>query len=168
MIIYKIFREIILNKPCFVVTSLCAGLRARSVVSGSWDCTVKIWTISPLNEVSDVTLRGHEAAVWSVCTTKEEKFVSAAADKNIDYTPCDIETLYVYNPAKYIVISHSRNESYSFIARPEMADIEAVINEQIYQVDDALLTRPGPRSFIGLVQLAKTIHPEETKCLEKK
>ena len=94
--------------------------------------------------------------------------VNAAADKNVDYTPCDIETLYAYNPAKYIVISHSRNESYSFIARPEMADIEAVKNEQIYQVDDALLTRPGPRSFIGLVQLAKILHPEETKCLEKK
>ena len=94
--------------------------------------------------------------------------INAAADKNVDYTPCDIETLYAYNPATYIVISHSRDETHLLIARPELADIEAVKNKQVYQIDDALLTRPGPRSFSGLVQLAEILHPDGMKCWEKK
>jgi len=85
---------------------------------------------------------------------------NVAANKNVDYTPCDIETLYAYNPEVYIVLSHSRDDIRSFITRPELTNIAAVKNKQVFQIDDDLLARPGPRSFTGLLKLAETLHPE--------
>ena len=93
--------------------------------------------------------------------------VNAAADKNVDYTPCDIETIYAYNPEVYVVISHSRSDTRSVIIRPELADMEAVKNNQVFHIVDDLLARPGPRSFSGLVKLAEILHPEEMKREEK-
>lgn len=92
--------------------------------------------------------------------------INVAADKNVDYMTCDIETLYAYNPDVYIVISHSRNDTRSFINKPELADIKAVKNKQVYQVMDDILARPGPRSFIGLVKLAEILQPDAMKYLE--
>lgn len=86
--------------------------------------------------------------------------INVAADKKMDYVPCDIETLYAYNPGVYVVLSHSRNDIRSFITRPELAYIEAVKNKQVFQIDDDLLARPGPRSFTGLLKLAEILHPE--------
>lgn len=87
--------------------------------------------------------------------------INVAADKNVDYLPSDIEVLCAYNPEAYIVVSHSRNDTRSLIQRPELADIEAVKNRQVYTLQDDLLTRPGPRSFVGLLKLAEILHPTE-------
>jgi ABC-type Fe3+-hydroxamate transport system substrate-binding protein len=38
----------------------------------------------------------------------------------------------------------------------------AVRNGDIRPIDDATVTRPGPRLFLGLALLAKTIHPDAT------
>jgi len=89
--------------------------------------------------------------------------INTAAEKNADYAPCDIETLYAYDPEVYVVISHNRNDTRSFIHRPELADITAVKKEQVYPIVDDLLARPGPRSFAGLVKLAEILHPDEMK-----
>ncbi len=86
--------------------------------------------------------------------------VNVAADRNVDYTPCDVETLYAYNPDIYIIISHSRDDSRSFIYQPELADIAAVKNRQVFQMVDDLVIRPGPRSFTGLAEMAAILHPE--------
>jgi iron complex transport system substrate-binding protein len=86
--------------------------------------------------------------------------VNVAAGRQVDYTPCDIETLYAYNPDVYIVLSHSRDDDRSFIFRPELADIAAVRNRQVFQMVDDLIARPGPRSFTGLAELAAILHPE--------
>ena len=93
--------------------------------------------------------------------------VNAAVDKNVDYTPCDTETIYAYNPEVYVVISHSRDDTRSVIIRPELADVGAVKNNQVFQIVDDLLARPGPRSFSGLVKLAEILHPDEVKRREK-
>lgn len=45
-------------------------------------------------------------------------------------------------------------------ARPGWSQITAVKEGRIYEVDDALLTRPGPRLVDGLAELAKILHPE--------
>jgi iron complex transport system substrate-binding protein len=86
--------------------------------------------------------------------------VNVAAAPNIDYMHCDMETLHVYNPEVYIVISHSRNDTRSLIDRPELAGITAVRNKQVFSITDDTVTRPGPRCFEGLAQLAKILHPE--------
>lgn len=94
--------------------------------------------------------------------------INVSADKNVDYTPCDIETLYAYNPEVYVVLSHSRNDTRSFITGSNMADIAAVKTKQVFSITDDLLQRPGPRSFTGLVKLAEILHPQEMKDWETK
>lgn len=86
--------------------------------------------------------------------------INVAADHNVDYMPCDIETLYNYNPEVYIIISHNRDDMRSLITKADLADITAVKNKQIFPMVDDLFVRPGPRSFTGLMKLAEILHPE--------
>jgi iron complex transport system substrate-binding protein len=44
--------------------------------------------------------------------------------------------------------------------RPGWATLEAVSSGAIYPVDDLVITRPGPRMLLGLVELVAAIHPE--------
>lgn len=94
--------------------------------------------------------------------------INVSADKNVDYTPCDIEQLYAYNPEVYVVLSHSRDDIRSVITNPNLAAIQAVKTNQVFSITDDLLQRPGPRSFTGLVKLAEILHPQEMKDWEKK
>jgi iron complex transport system substrate-binding protein len=48
----------------------------------------------------------------------------------------------------------------SIAARPGWENITAVANDQIFSIDDNLLSRYGPRIVDGLEQLAAIIHPE--------
>ena len=45
-------------------------------------------------------------------------------------------------------------------ARPGWKVMTAVRNGQIRPIDDQTVTRPGPRLYLGLALLARTIHPE--------
>lgn len=94
--------------------------------------------------------------------------INVSADKNVDYTPCDIEQLYAYNPEVYVVLSHSREDIRSVITNPNLAAIQAVKTNQVFSITDDLLQRPGPRSFTGLVKLAEILHPQAMKEREKK
>ncbi|HAK72829.1 MAG TPA: cobalamin-binding protein [Sporomusaceae bacterium] len=94
--------------------------------------------------------------------------INVSADKNVDYTPCDTEQLYAYNPEVYVVLSHSRDDVRSLITNPNLGDIQAVKNNQVFSITDDLLQRPGPRSFTGLVKLAEILHPQEMKDWENK
>ncbi|XP_030555223.1 phospholipase A-2-activating protein [Drosophila novamexicana] len=68
------------------VCTLAAGLKSRSLISGSWDKTARVWTISETGDVTFVTLQGHEAAVWAVATmATQQKYVTGGADKCIYY-----------------------------------------------------------------------------------
>lgn len=42
-------------------------------------------------------------------------------------------------------------------------DLDAVKNKKLYEIDDSLITRQGPRLADGLLELAKIIHPEAFK-----
>jgi iron complex transport system substrate-binding protein len=46
--------------------------------------------------------------------------------------------------------------------RPGFATMTAVKDGAIRPIDDTMITRPGPRLFLGLQLLASTIHPEVT------
>ncbi|KAH8240641.1 hypothetical protein KR026_002636 [Drosophila bipectinata] len=68
------------------VCTLAGGLKSRSIISGSWDKTARVWSISETGDVTFITLEGHEAAVWAVATLKEQqKYVTGGADKCIYY-----------------------------------------------------------------------------------
>jgi iron complex transport system substrate-binding protein len=47
----------------------------------------------------------------------------------------------------------------SVVARPGWEKIAAVTSNQIFPIDDNLISRPGPRLVDGLEQLAKLLHP---------
>jgi iron complex transport system substrate-binding protein len=47
----------------------------------------------------------------------------------------------------------------SVVARPGWETIAAVTSNQIFPIDDNLISRPGPRLVDGLEQLAKLLHP---------
>jgi len=48
------------------------------------------------------------------------------------------------------------------VARPGWKVMTAVKDGDIRPIDDQTVTRPGPRLYLGLALLAKTIHPEAT------
>uniref|UniRef100_A0A182MZ99 Phospholipase A-2-activating protein n=1 Tax=Anopheles dirus TaxID=7168 RepID=A0A182MZ99_9DIPT len=64
------------------VCALAAGHNASTLISGSWDKTAKIWTNAPGSN-ANITLVGHEAAVWAVACLPNGRYVSGSADKNI-------------------------------------------------------------------------------------
>lgn len=66
------------------VCSIAAGVEPRSLITGSWDKTARIWTIDETGGVHFVELKGHEAAVWAVDSMPEsKKYVTGSADKAI-------------------------------------------------------------------------------------
>ncbi|XP_030382821.1 phospholipase A-2-activating protein [Scaptodrosophila lebanonensis] len=68
------------------VCTLAAALKPRSLISGSWDMTARVWSVDESGNVSSVELKGHEAAVWAVATlVTQQKYVTGGADKSIYY-----------------------------------------------------------------------------------
>ncbi|KAI1419763.1 ubiquitin homeostasis protein lub1 [Xylaria sp. FL1777] len=53
----------------------------KSIVSGSWDSTARIWSVE--NWETEVVLEGHEGAVWDVLALSETLIVTGCADRNI-------------------------------------------------------------------------------------
>uniref|UniRef100_A0A1A9WEX5 Phospholipase A-2-activating protein n=1 Tax=Glossina brevipalpis TaxID=37001 RepID=A0A1A9WEX5_9MUSC len=77
---------LILKGHLSTVCSIASGVKERSLITGSWDTTARIWTIDETGSFSFVQLKGHEAAVWAVASMpKSKKFVTGSADKNIFY-----------------------------------------------------------------------------------
>lgn len=73
------------NNIITAVSTLAPGLENDILLSGSWDKTAIVWKIAAIGEPSFIQLKGHEAAVWSVCALKSGKFVTGSADKSIIY-----------------------------------------------------------------------------------
>lgn len=67
------------------VCTISKGLTPKTIISGSWDKTGKIWTIDKTGTSTFVNLNGHEAAVWAVTSIRNGNYVTGSADKNIFY-----------------------------------------------------------------------------------
>lgn len=69
------------------VCTLAAGLEPRSLISGSWDTTAHVWTVTEDGQGSSHhVMRGHAAAVWAVATLLESKrYITGSADHTICY-----------------------------------------------------------------------------------
>lgn len=90
--------------------------------------------------------------------------INVAAEKPTDYMTCDFEYLYSLNPDLYIAVNHiGLGRTLNMSSHPWMRNLQAVANGKVYYVPDDILSRPGPRSFEGLVELAKILHPEKMK-----
>ena len=82
---------------------------------------------------------------------------SEAADA---YPQLSLEQIVVANPS-IILLGDSMwgITTESVLARPGWETIEAVKSNQIFPIDDNLISRPGPRLVDGLEALAKILHP---------
>lgn len=65
------------------VSCVSSGLEGRSLITGSWDKTARIWWVSLDNCITHKELTGHEAAIWSVTTLGKDKYITGSADKSI-------------------------------------------------------------------------------------
>lgn len=83
-------------------------------------------------------------------------------DAKVKYPKISSESVIKRNPQVIIVnIGYMGGvTSKQFKTRPGWELIDAVENERIYEINENLLIRPGPRIVDGLEALAKAIHPE--------
>jgi len=71
-----------------------------------------------------------------------------------------LEQLVVSNPAIIVLGDAARGETPEKVsARPGWETLDAVKNNQVFPIDDNLVSRPGPRLVDGLEALAKLFHP---------
>ncbi|WP_082816788.1 ABC transporter substrate-binding protein [Anaerosporomusa subterranea] len=90
--------------------------------------------------------------------------INVAGDKPTDYMTSDFEYLYSLDPDIYIAVNHiGLGRTLKMSNHPWMQNLRAVKTGQVHYVPDDILSRPGPRSFEGLVVLAKILHPEIMK-----
>lgn len=90
--------------------------------------------------------------------------VNVVADKPTDYMTSDFEYLYSLDPDVYIAVNHiGLGRTLQMSSHPWMQNLRAVKSRQVYYVPDDILSRPGPRSFEGLLELARILHPEIMK-----
>jgi iron complex transport system substrate-binding protein len=87
--------------------------------------------------------------------------INVAGDKPTDYMTSDFEYLYSLDPDIYIAVNHiGLGRTLKMSSHPWMQNLRAVRSGQVHYVPDDILSRPGPRSFEGLVVLTKILHPE--------
>ena len=125
------------------VQQMVSALPTRSVFLEVWDAP--LLTVGNRSFIHDVV--------------RQAGGVNVAGSRSADYTPCDIETLYAYNPDVYVVLSHNGSDAGKLINRADLAGLEAVKNRQVFSIPD-VLSRSGPRCFDGLDRLARILHPE--------
>ncbi len=71
-----------------------------------------------------------------------------------------LERLITANPSVILLGDGGYTTAADVASRPGWSGIQAVIDGNIVVVDDALITRPGPRLVEGLRALIRALHPE--------
>ncbi|HDK7166423.1 TPA: ABC transporter substrate-binding protein [Clostridium botulinum] len=69
----------------------------------------------------------------------------------------------VENKPEMIILSDKFNIKKNFLATDKYKDLLAAKKNKVYEIDDNMLLRQGPRQADGLEALAKIIHPEAFK-----
>ncbi|HDK7156710.1 TPA: ABC transporter substrate-binding protein [Clostridium botulinum] len=67
------------------------------------------------------------------------------------------------NKPEIIILSDKFNIKKNFLATDKYKDLPAAKKNKVYEIDDNMLLRQGPRQADGLEALAKIIHPEVFK-----
>lgn len=90
--------------------------------------------------------------------------VNIAQDLTGDYPTIGLEAVIWANPQVIVAGSghgEGANLPFEFAStEPRLEDIDARINDRVYQINTDLIGRPGPRIVDGLEKFAELIHPE--------
>lgn len=132
-----------------VVTEKAAEVKGRPKVFCEIDATdpSKPWTTGP-GSFMDAMIR--LSGGTNVAADAESPWPQLSAEEIIDKDP----QIIILADSKYGVTAESVRE------RPGWEVITAVKEGAIYDIDDDLISRPGPRIVDGLEAVAKIIHPE--------
>jgi len=90
--------------------------------------------------------------------------INIAQDLTGDYPTIGLEAVIAANP-QVIVASYGHGSVEDLplqfaLTEPRLSDVDARVNNQVYEIDTSLGSRPGLRIVDGLELLAKMIHPE--------
>ena len=84
----------------------------------------------------------------------QEGWVKLTEEEIVQFNPDVIITTYGY---------YVDNPEAEVLARDGWAEVPAVKNEQVFDVDNDTVNRPGPRLIEGVETLAELIYPEVFK-----
>ena len=131
------------------VTSKVTSATARPRVFIELDASdpTKIYTVGPGSFIdSMVTMAGGS---------------NIAHDAKSEYPQLGLEALVATDPQIIILDDAAYGATAAAVAkRPGWTSLSAVKEQKVYPINDALVSRPGPRLADGLVAMAKLIHPE--------
>jgi len=82
-----------------------------------------------------------------------------AGDANKEFAEFSLEALIDRNPDIYILNDHAHTPE-DIKKRSGYEGSKAIRNNNVYSIEDDLVTLPGPRIIEGLEQMARIIHPE--------
>lgn len=84
---------------------------------------------------------------------------------NSDWAQISVETLIQQNPDIILLgdYTYGNVKPEDVIARAGWKEIKAVKEGSVYEFNDDLVSRPGPRQVDGLEALAKILHPDQFK-----
>ncbi len=85
-----------------------------------------------------------------------------AAEKMDGWVPIDPEAILEMNPDVIITTygGYVENPVRQVTSRDGWGDMNAVANEQVYDVNSDIVSRPGPRLAEGAKEIAKVVYPE--------
>ena len=90
--------------------------------------------------------------------------INIAADLGGDYPTISLEAVLMADPQVIIAGSgHGSGQGVPFqfaLTEPRLAEVEAKLQNRIYEIDADLTSRAGPRIVQGLEKMAEFIHPE--------
>ncbi|UCE81088.1 MAG: cobalamin-binding protein [Methanobacteriota archaeon] len=88
--------------------------------------------------------------------------INIAGNASSEYPYISAEFVVAANPEVivYTVGVMTTIEPSDFGERPGWSELDAVVNEAIYSIDDNLVSRYGPRVVDGLEELAAILHPD--------
>ncbi len=93
-----------------------------------------------------------------------DELVSVAGGANVvtepGYVPYSTEQLVKSDPVVYMATLGSMSDPSALKERAGFESLSAVKNERVYVLDDNLVSRPGPRTVLGLKQIAEALHPD--------
>lgn len=85
--------------------------------------------------------------------------INAAAENSKRYYTFSVEKLLEADPDFYFINAHSHNPQ-DIKDRKGYNVLRAVLNNNVFTIDDNLIGRAGPRVIEGLEQMAAILHPE--------
>ena len=85
--------------------------------------------------------------------------VNMAGDVDGTFVEYSFEMLITKDPA-VIFYGHAAETVEEYLSRPNWGTIAAVQSKRVYLVDQDIVQQPGPRIGLGLMELARHIHPD--------